>query len=701
MARNFLAAFFVHQHFGDVDPRLPTKEYLKDCTDEQIESPKATPGPSTIRPARTASEEDYREKMEPVKSYVYDEDIVKTGIGQNIRLLKLLPGHLADDVQCGLTTHLLSPDIEKYEALSYVWGSPTVTKPIYVNGDSLQVTVNLHSALRHLRRVNEPRILWVDAVCIDQSDLDERAHQVSLMGDIYRSTERVIVWLGESDSWTERTFRLLKTIAEAAEDASTTTECRSPEVSRKFDLEVIQAYYIDKVLRNDWFRRSWTVQEILLAPEGLVVCGWDSISWNAFSQAIMYASQKDTMGPMARHLGPSQREFDRIYILQEASEFLTQPHEAHQQLLELLIRFRARHATNTRDKIYAFLGLVSNVEKLGIEVDYRISVGELYRTVAKELILQSRSLNLLRFLPSRSEENCNRNPDGTSLRLYDGSALPSWVPSWEKISDESVPFRDNHHQAFRTANIDTDHSSDIRVSEDQTTLSVAGYVFDEISEMTDYLPHATSELDEEEDEHLFGNRGRKFLDKARAVIDDIHKIMRPLEVLLQWEAFAGLPTRNADKDGANDTVVDTYWQTLCAGALLPGGKAETRAAFWEWYHTMDSVRGGKKNWYDDISSLDKLIKFFSHVRAIWCTLPSFEQLSNVAFYRRLAKSKTGRLALVPRATRVGDSIMLCTVSDFPLIVRKMENRETWRFVGSAYVHGANIDPSLCRSMDFN
>ena len=152
--------------------------------------------------------------------------------------------------------------------------------------------------------------------------------------------------------------------------------------------------------------------------------------------------------------------------------------------------------------------------------------------------------------------------------------------------------------------------------------------------------------------------------------------MRLLKVLLQWEAFAGLPTADADIDWVSDDLVDTYWQTLCASALLSGGEAETKAAFWEWYHIMDPFLDETQDWYDDSPSLSKIIKFYEHLRAIWYELTRFEQVSNVAFYRRLAWSKTGRLALVSRITRIGDDIMLCGVSDFPFVIRNMEESET-------------------------
>ncbi|KAH8883497.1 heterokaryon incompatibility, partial [Thozetella sp. PMI_491] len=86
-----------------------------------------------------------------------------------------------------------------YEALSYVWGPPNFSESISCHGVACKVTPNLLAALRRLRYTNKDRTLWVDAICIRQSDIDERIQQVSRMGDIYSQASRVLVWLGDED----------------------------------------------------------------------------------------------------------------------------------------------------------------------------------------------------------------------------------------------------------------------------------------------------------------------------------------------------------------------------------------------------------------------------------------------------------------------------------------------------------------------
>lgn len=103
-----------------------------------------------------------------------------------------------------------------YEALSYVWGSSSGTQPVLCDDELLFVTPNCESALRHLRLNDTNRILWIDAICIDQSKtkdaLKERNAQVALMGEIYKNAKRTLCWLGEGTPYTESVIHLLAQI---------------------------------------------------------------------------------------------------------------------------------------------------------------------------------------------------------------------------------------------------------------------------------------------------------------------------------------------------------------------------------------------------------------------------------------------------------------------------------------------------------
>ncbi|OCK81951.1 HET-domain-containing protein, partial [Lepidopterella palustris CBS 459.81] len=117
---------------------------------------------------------------------------------RNIRVVYIEPALAASDpISCSLEiVHLDAKPPPCYEALSYVWGSPRGTIPISCDGKSLLVTPNLLEALRRIRHFRYTRLLWVDAICINQDDPMERSVQVQAMRDIYAKAANVIIWLG-------------------------------------------------------------------------------------------------------------------------------------------------------------------------------------------------------------------------------------------------------------------------------------------------------------------------------------------------------------------------------------------------------------------------------------------------------------------------------------------------------------------------
>lgn len=127
--------------------------------------------------------------MEDFKSKIYQP--LPNGF---IRLLKLKPGN--NDIHFTLDTVRLA-DHPEYEAISYCWGEATDTRVVYCEGIPLNVTVSLYTALRHLRLPDKTRILWADAVCINQHDIAEKNTQVQLMSQIYSQPTKVLIWLGE------------------------------------------------------------------------------------------------------------------------------------------------------------------------------------------------------------------------------------------------------------------------------------------------------------------------------------------------------------------------------------------------------------------------------------------------------------------------------------------------------------------------
>lgn len=256
-----------------------------------------------------------------------------------IRFLRLRPGNWGDGIQCELVKcPLRNPP--SYFALSYVWGSRNVTRPILVDGHVFPTTVNLESALRHLRHQLDDILLWVDALCINQTDNEERTNQVQLMGRIYQSSKGVIVYLGDGvghdkSNSRPKTMESAPVITRFFDDDRDTPHIEkflqpAPDVNpprkkrRLMDRDMqytVKTFSLiralswmkhlgdlpmfaskaegqDRVLHlfeslrqlmhppfTPWWERIWVVQEVILPPKVTIICGTVSAPWTMFARA--------------------------------------------------------------------------------------------------------------------------------------------------------------------------------------------------------------------------------------------------------------------------------------------------------------------------------------------------------------------------------------------------------------------------------
>ena len=120
--------------------------------------------------------------------------------GKEFRTLLLEAGEGEDRVCCELQ-HVSLQDYPKpqYETISYVWGDPAVRGTIFVHGRATDVPASTERVLKRFRNPVRDRVLWIDAVCINQADPVERGQQVAMMADIYANTFHGLIWLGEDD----------------------------------------------------------------------------------------------------------------------------------------------------------------------------------------------------------------------------------------------------------------------------------------------------------------------------------------------------------------------------------------------------------------------------------------------------------------------------------------------------------------------
>ncbi|KAF1846465.1 uncharacterized protein K460DRAFT_313916, partial [Cucurbitaria berberidis CBS 394.84] len=193
---------------------------------------------------------------------------------RQIRLLHLHRGD--DDVKLACTFSLVSLDDDPhYEAVSYVWGDFNKCCSIDVGAVNEPVPImrNLHSVLRNLRLHDRQRILWVDALCINQNDLVERGKQVAMMATVFSRASRVLAYLG--DHW-DRCELAVEAIRQLREDESMHLfSYMQPGLSiNGVGLESLELFNtVIAFLNSDWMTRIWTVQEFVVAKEVVFLYG--------------------------------------------------------------------------------------------------------------------------------------------------------------------------------------------------------------------------------------------------------------------------------------------------------------------------------------------------------------------------------------------------------------------------------------------
>ncbi|KAB8232389.1 HET domain-containing protein [Aspergillus alliaceus] len=306
------------------------------------------------------------------------------------RMLRLLPHEDTNaQIQCELITYSLSkPGRGKhiYEALSYVWGKEKASRPIFTNGCEFAVTKNLYAALSHLRDHQLDRILWVDAVCIDQGNLEEKSEQIGLMRRIYAQANCVIVWLGKEE---EGSDKAIERIRSAAGDVSLKPLPPKPDTNTIYPMltKEEESSLRDKIekehapidhteclnlLQRPWFRRIWVLQEVGVAKWISIMCGFAEINGYSFCAGLSNLEFSEGLiipGQIRPVTNLMRRSIFRPPYTSELHGQFT--------LGELIDMYHTHEATKQHDKVYAILGL--STDETALSANYKLPWSSVFR----------------------------------------------------------------------------------------------------------------------------------------------------------------------------------------------------------------------------------------------------------------------------------------------------------------------------------
>jgi hypothetical protein len=338
-----------------------------------------------------------------------------------IRMLVI--NNAGDDgkLQCTLQyTSLVNPG--PYSALSYRWGDPTNTKQITVDNSPVEVGANLESALRQLQSHGYKRI-WADALCINQSDLEERGLQVRNMQQIYSKAQSVVAWIGNDEEniataivylLETRGFEWLPAKRETAFGILSKEQVRQTQLRLGVHSSIADQWKQQRwrifgdFFNLDYWTRVWVIQELASGSEVKVIFEEVEISWDSILHAVSFLEDHSKEVP-----GSCQSYQNVAQLHQFRSRFLSNT-QAPITLYEALQWSHYAQATDPRDKVYALLGLTSDGHRIIPLPNYQQPLEQVFESMTTAMFATERSLDSI----------CMR---GLSCH-EDGQ--PSWVPDW-------------------------------------------------------------------------------------------------------------------------------------------------------------------------------------------------------------------------------------------------------------------------------
>ncbi|KAI0197749.1 heterokaryon incompatibility protein-domain-containing protein [Astrocystis sublimbata] len=392
-------------------------------------------------------------------------------IGTDIRLLNVLPGE--GIIECVLHEMPLTEG-QDFFAVSYVWGTELEAEEILLDGLPFKVSRNLHGFLHQIREQPETPLkigypdeyFWIDAICLNQEDMEEKAFQIPRMMDIYRASLKIVIWLGPNKPMAKSETHGRRRITSRSDPTTMllTRQELSPDSVVELLFEKARSLWVDwelpdddseedlvlrkifgesygavvrasnEILRRPWFVRLWTIQEGCLELPSTVLAGRHGVLLESLIAVLKAFARRNRLIILAPGysrivaLGQIEKRLRSKYELERIRQ---QPQTSvGERIMEILTIASGElaQATDPRDRVYALLGLMTFLvgDRLPTELrpDYRLSYDTIYWAYAAYLFQNSGDLRLL--LHSRHELQ----------------GVPSWVPDFRYLGSRGEVCRD-------------------------------------------------------------------------------------------------------------------------------------------------------------------------------------------------------------------------------------------------------------------
>jgi hypothetical protein len=577
----------------------------------------------------------------------------------HIRLLHIEAG--SDDSP--IVAKLVTTELESapsYEGLSYTWGVVEFTSEITCDGSHLRVTQNLYDALKYLRRPDKERILWIDAICINQNDDFERTRQVGIMKNIYKNAMHVVIWLGKETAEDADAFTLLSRFEKLFKEKGIVHVGNVENYLYRLALPAEESpewTALVRLFQRPWFQRIWVLQEAVMARTMTVVCGSHLVGWILIYQVALSVQSSGMLGtyqvdPHAPGIGCTV-VIGKLKIAHQLAQI------EDWSLLELLRLTRKYNATDPRDKVFALHGVVTDPASIGGAVDYSKSLEEVYTDVAVHELMQKKTLFCL---ANAGISTYPQNP-----------RLPSWVADWS---------HDNERKTIIAAGAKFNADGGLRpvltISEDRKVLTVRGFVFDTVSELNRvYATRERIDMDPRSEEA----RRKKIIEGKRSIENCIEL------------------AKGAQKVPEGQTLEEVLWRTLCCDLTPDIPPSRAPQSYGGGYQLLRKFHEATREdgSYDFTHEVYKTPEFLKNN---WIPSSVFiNSAQKFTIARNMCVTARGYLGRVPMGSEIGDKICILFGGSVPFILQDTGDGY-FKFIGECYIHGI-MDGEAMQSQDIN
>ncbi|RYP66822.1 hypothetical protein DL769_005917 [Monosporascus sp. CRB-8-3] len=612
-----------------------------------------------------------------VDYHVYNPIEDKSRETQKIRLLRLKKRRPFGEIRCQLVVEDLR-QCPAYDAISYHWGNGEKTEPILVDGRVMLVSPTVMAVLYHLSSYKEDRYVWIDSICINQLDNEEKGSQISLMRDIYSKASNTVVWLdGVSD-----TFKARSMLAGLWYECTYGTFDSCFRLLRQYSETHIEAGWMQLInlFANPWFFRVWVIQEVAMASSVVVLASGERLVWDHLSTvAEMIMSRPFNMLLQSgHHLGLEEASVIGLLHVCVMVAFRKDMGSSQLDLLHLLNAVVSFRSTEAVDRVYALLGLLDPADDIHqwLGADYSKSAEQVYTLVAQYYIRNN---------PNDVLSNAGI---GYERNL---SIIPSWVPDWTALSMSDTRrqrFTKTRFSAQYNASADSPLEVEFRrgSSDLGSILYIRGHRFDTISHVGPTLTY------------LDHNRG---LPGA----DDNELRIKTLQQHLGARRLATTFAR--DPYQTDQSVEEAFWRCLIGDTQFERPAPAELGVYcrlWERFmvSSLDGADAEREGLRDDTNALPSMGQLKAaglEEEALRGALLWNSARIMACAGRAFAITRNGYMAMVPPGTVPGDAVCLLYGFMTPYVVRlhsvderggdPMPEAETEgaSLVGEAYVHG--------------